>query len=255
MENGLTNGFQMLSVCYNGKQITRAELILYLFEITNLKKEVQTLLQKGERGRKEIKALEALEVRQPVYMPVVEKPKGLSLLSRRRKREYQAWLASAPQQEEERRRLEEKESARIAEVKERKNKLIDDGWQEMERAKKLAKKYEELCCLQIIAPQYRKERIPEILLTYLFEGRAMTLSEALNLYHEEEHRMQMLSIAKQQLVEARQAQAMQLELAWQQLEVLNETKKLQQQALDAANEAKSAAKNAEFYSFLNLIMS
>lgn len=252
MPNELENGYRVMSVCYNGKQLTKAEIILYLHEIIKVKKEIQELSNVNDNVRKEIKALEALMVRQTVYMPVVEKPRGLASLSKKRKQEYQQWLLSEPQREEERARLEAKEDERIAKLKKRVKTLHDESWERTQNGFSLSKKYTELMQLHIIAPEYRKDNIPELLLNYLLGGRASTLAEALNIYHEEEHRMQMLSIAQKQLYEARKAQQAQLDLAWQQMEVLNETKELQRQALETAKDAKRAAENAEFYSLLNL---
>lgn len=254
MATELGEGFRTLSVCYNGKSITKAELILYLYEIIDLRREADSFPKKIEQNTRESNQLKLLTVRRKIYMPIVEKPKGLAALSGKKKREYQQWLDSAPQREEERKRLEAAEDARIAEIQTRIDKITDDDLKMIGRMNYVGNRYKELMALNIIAPQYRADNIPEFLLDYLFSGRAMTLSEAINIYHEELHRMQMMSLAKEQLLEVKKARREQMNIAWQQMQVLKEQSELQRRALEAAEEAKKAAQGAELFSLINLLI-
>lgn len=55
MNNGeLGDGYKTLSVCYNGKSLTKAELLLYLYEIIDLRKEADELPKESERNEAEI---------------------------------------------------------------------------------------------------------------------------------------------------------------------------------------------------------
>ncbi|MBQ9679175.1 MAG: hypothetical protein IJV48_00620 [Ruminococcus sp.] len=249
----LGEGFSELSVCYNGKYITKAELILYLYEIIDLKKEADGFPKLIDEHNKELNQLELLMTRRKIFMPVVEKPTGFTALSGKRKREYQQWLNTTDQREKERMRLEAEEDARIAKIKKRREKIMDEDFKMMGRMNYVGNRYKELIALNVIALQYRLDNIPELLLNYLFSGRAMTLSEAINIYHEEMHRMQMMLLSQEQLVEVKRMRREQMDMAWQQMQVLKEQRELQRQALEAAEDAKKAAQGAEFFSFLNLL--
>ena len=249
----LGDGYKTLSVCYNGKSLTKAELLLYLYEIIDLKKEADELPAASKQNEAEINQIKHLMKRKQVFIPVMEKPTGLAALSRRRKREYQQWLDDAPRREEERKRKEAEEDQRIAGLKVRYDAAINKSFDLMHRMNYVGNRYKDLMALNILAPQYRTGDIPAQLLDYLFSGRAMTLSEALNIYHEEQHRMQMMSLAQQQLAEIRKARREQLEMSWRQIQILNEQKELQQQALEAAEDARRSLKNIEFVSFLDFL--
>ena len=254
MNNGeLGDGYKTLSVCYNGKSLTKAELLLYLYEIIDLRKEADELPKESERNEAEINQIKFLMKRKQVFIPVMKKPTGFAALSKRRMREYQKWLDDAPSREEERKRKEAEEVQRIAGLRERYNEAMNKSFDLMHRMNYVGNKYKELMALNVLAPQYRVNHIPEQLLEYLFSGRAMTLSEALNIYHEEQHRTQMMSLAQQQLAEVKRARQEQMDMAWRQLQVLNEQKELQQQALAAAEDARRSLKNIEFISFIEFM--
>lgn len=252
MGNGsLGQGYEIPSIVYNGKMMTKAELVLYLFDLTDMKREIDDLMYKMTHTDPREDYLKSQLKRREYHAPYMEKPKGLAALSKKKKEEYQRWLDDAPKREEERKRKEAEETARIAEVKKELDAINKEGFARIGRAQELGEKYKELLLMHILAPEYRKDNIPEILLQYLWSGRAHTLTDAINLYHEELYRMEMRSIAEQQLKEARAAQQKQLDIAWQQMRELKEQRVLQERALEAAEEAKKAAKSAEFISYVH----
>ncbi len=252
MKNGtLGEGYNTLSIVYNGKMMTKAELVLYLFDLTDLKREIDDLMYKMSHNDPREDYLKSQLKRREVIMPYMEKPKGLAALSKRKKEEYQRWVNDAPRREEERKRKEAEETARIEGVKKELDAITKEAFARIGRSQEIGKKYTDLLLMHVIAPEYRTDNIPELLLNYLWTGRAHTLTDAINIYHEEKYRLEMRAIAEQQLAEARVAQQRQLDIAWQQMRELKEQRVLQERALEASEEAKKAAKNAEFISYLH----
>lgn len=249
----LGEGYKTLSVCYNGKSITRAELLLYLFEIIDLRKRADELPRESEQNEVSLNQLKYLMERRKIFMPVMEKPTGFAALSKKRMREYQQWLDDAPKREEERKQKEAEEDQRIADVKRRYDETMNKGFQLINEMHSVGNRYKDLMSLNVLAPQYRINHIPEQLLEYLFSGRAMTLTEAINIYHEEQYRLKMMSLAQQQLNEVKKAREEQLQMAYEQLKVLNEQKELQRQALEAVEATRRSVRNIEFITFLDYI--
>lgn len=247
-----SSNFQPISIAYNGEHMSKPELMAYLYEVTRYKKEFESYdLRKRERE----KQLQTLEVqtkcRRTFPVDYREPPKGLSRLSSRKRMEYQRWLDDAPKREAERKRKEKEENERIAVLKKQYSTLQDEAFQDATQMAVVAKNFKELMLKQVIAPDYRDGNIPETLLMYLFNGRANTLAEAINIYHEEVHRMEMKAIAEQQRRDAYLAQQRQLDMTWQQLEAQREQAEQMASIAKASEETKNAAKNAELLMWLN----
>ncbi|MCD7858488.1 MAG: hypothetical protein LUG55_12035 [Clostridiales bacterium] len=100
-EKGFGVGFQTISVVYNGREMTKAELIAYFYELTRLQREIEELPKKAQSLSNQMESLKLQKRRKEFTMPQMEPPKGLAALSSRRKREYQRWLDDAPKREEE----------------------------------------------------------------------------------------------------------------------------------------------------------
>lgn len=250
------NSFNMqnMSTVYNGGQMSKSELMAYLYEVTKYKKEFESYeLRKKERE----KQLQNLEVQTQCRrtFPVEYKmpPSGLERFSSKKKMEYQRWLDDTPKREAKRQQQEKEEDERIAMLKKQYSELQSEALNDVARMNGLAKKFEELMLCHVIAPDYRGGDIPQMLLMYLFNGRANTLAEAINIYHEEMYRLEMKAIAEQQRKDAYIARQRQLDLAWNQLELQREQAQQLATIAKASEETKDAVKNVEFWTWLDYI--
>jgi hypothetical protein len=250
----MDSGSQPISITYGGEQMTKPELIAYLYEVTRYKKEFEVYEQRKKEREKQIQALATeMQCKRTFPLPYREPPRGLALLSSRKKKEYQRWLDETPKREEEKKRKEEEENKRIAGLREQYNKISGEALQDSGQMLAEAKKFEELMLRQVIAPDYREGDIPQRLLMYLFNGRANTLAEAINVYHDEEYRMEMKMLAIQQQEEAKAAMQRQLSIAWQQLETQREQAENLAAIAKSSEETRKAAKDAEFWLWLDYI--
>ncbi|MCD7858487.1 MAG: hypothetical protein LUG55_12030 [Clostridiales bacterium] len=151
------------------------------------------------------------------------------------------------------RRKKAEEDARLEEVNRKSEETFNELMSLNGKGQELAKQRDDLLLMQVIAPDYRGGHIPELLMNYLFNGRAQTLSEAINVYHTEKHQQEMYMLAEQQRRDAQMAQQRQLDLAWQQMNMLRQQTEMQSEALKAAKEARDAAKNAELWSWISML--
>ncbi len=146
--------------------------------------------------------------KQPPAEYEMPKPTGMDLFGKKRKA-YEEWLAQAPQREARRKKAEEAEDARLAKIG-RELSEAKENYEVMHRCGPLLL---ELCkklnYMHVIAPDYRKSPTPEILSHYLRTNRANTLQEAVNLYHEEQFRKEILELQSKQLKELRHAASLQ----------------------------------------------
>lgn len=247
-------GFQPISIVYNGEQMTKPELMAYLYEVTRYKKEFEKFELRRVEREKQLQTLEVQsKCRRTFPMAYREPPKGLERLSSRKKAEYQRWLDDAPKREAERQRKEKEEAERIAVLKKQYQEMLNEALDDAAKMNGMVKEYEKLVLKQVIAPDYRAGDIPQTLLMYLFNGRANTLAEAVNIYHEEMHRIEMKTIAEQQRRDAYIAQQRQLDMAWQQLEAQREQSEQLAAIAKASEETRDAVKNTEFLMWLDYI--
>lgn len=250
----MSNAMETISVAYNGEEISKLDLLMYLNELISLREKIN----QWERDRDDIQtreqAINLQRKRRTYYEPVVEKPTGLAALSGSKRREYQRWLDSAPERQQKREQFEVEETARLEALEAKKKELEQEYNHGFSAAMETAKKFQQVCLQHILAPEYRKDDIPKILFLYLFNGRANTLEAAINLYHQELHYQKLEDIAKEQ---ARQARASH----YAQMQVIREAQEEQNQELSALREelttARRAAENASFNTemlfWLNLI--
>lgn len=245
---------QPISITYSGEQMTKPEIVAYLYEVVKYKKEFELYEQRKNERDKKINTLEMqIQCKKTFPLPYKSPPSGFARLSSRKKIEYQRWLDDAPKREEEKRQKEEEENKRIEGLKSQYDKLTDEALEDSVQMVEKANKFKELMLRQVIAPDYRDGDIPQLLLMYLFNGRANTLTEAINVYHEEMHRLEMKTIAEQQQREARKALQHQIDLAWQNMEIQREQAETLAEIAKSSEETKNAAKNAEFLLWLDYI--
>lgn len=245
-------GYMIESVVYNGDIMSKIDVMIYLRDTIALKKEIDKCMQNVEVRDERLRILEIERKRRTITMPPpMQKPTGFAALFSANQRAYEKWLSEAPEREKERLRLEEEEEQRVTKLKKEYSSLQDENFAELGYAHKLVKQYTEQMQRQIIAPNYRDVHILETLLLYLFNNRAQTLTDAINLYHEEQHRLTMQNLAEQQRRQIEIAREEQMRLAWQQME--SQREQLQQIA-KSAKEAEEAAKQAKYYAELDFLM-
>ena len=251
----MSNSLEIKSIAYNGEEITKRDLMLYLNQMITLNEKARQWL---EHDSKEYQArIDAvyLERKRRTYCErVVEKPTGLAALSSSKRQEYRKWLKEAPEREKERQKFEAEEDARQAEIEKRLQVLEAERKAGSLEARANAEKFMHVCLQQIIPPAYRKDDIPKILFLYLFNGRAHTLENAINLYHQELHYQKMQEIANEQVKQARadhyaQMQAIQ-EAAAERRAALNEMK---EEISSARRSIENIEFNSEMLFWMNLL--
>lgn len=247
MENKITlgNGFLIPSVVYNGQTMTKAELIMYLGELLDTKGVLEQIDQEQKLLKKEQDKLSHQCKRKQMVMPIMPKPTGLAALSARKKREYEYWLNNADQREAEKKRFDEEEDKRIQLVEQKKDEVTNNIFKNIGKIHELVEHYQEMILRQIIPPDYRKGEIMTLLMDYLLNGRANTLTDALNLYHAEVHYGNMERLAAEKIQEDKKAYHYMRALAEEQIRIQeNNAEKLQKigEDIEAAKDAVESAK-------------
>ena len=240
---------------YCGAMMTKPGLLMWLndFILAYAAVEMFSKYTDESLGRKLY--LERQKERRPLP-PVYEMPPptGFDLFGRKR-REYENWLAQAPQREARRRQAAEAEELRIAKAEEELSELNKKREIMHNCGPLLLELCKKLNYMHVIAPDYRKTPVPEILANYLRANRANTLQEAVNLYHEEEFRREMLNLQKQQIIELRRAASLQQTALRRQQEQRAREKAAIQEYQQAATEELRGIRNAvdwiAFYEALN----
>lgn len=248
----MENSLAIPSTVYNGDTMTKLEVMEYLCEMAMFWKEFDQYEEQRRKIRAKMDANLMQQKRRSFPLVERERPTGLAALSPRKRREYEYWLSKVDERKREKERLEAEEDVRIE--------TLCKQWRELElehnavyvKEQKLTEDFKELCFRHILAPDYRKRGIPELLLCYLYNGRAHTLTDAINLYHQELHWGKMEEIAKDQ---ARQVQA---SLYYQEQtlrEQVAEERVWRQEISEAMDDTRRAAQEAKFYAELSLLFS
>lgn len=234
----MENGFETISVAYNGQEITKLELMLHL------QKQI-TLYEKAHQGLEHVnKELEAKKAalniekkRRTLYQSTMEKPRGLAALSARNRQTYEQWLAEAPKRAQEKAAFEAEEDKRIAAVDEKLEELGKEQARCLSEALDYSAEYVDVCAQHIIPPDYREGDIPKILFLYLYNGRAHTLQDAINLYHQELHYQKLEDIAREQARQAKNDH-------YAQMQAMQEAARERAQALAAIQDDVAAARRS-----------
>lgn len=223
-----------LSIVYNGDRMDKVSLMLYLNELIRMRNQLEKMFAENRARREQVSALsQASQRRTFPQPPEMREPSGLAVLSPAKWREYENWVARAPERAWKRRQQEEAEDRRIEGLQQEIAALQRQSDVTRKAIQTLSDIYMQHCQKQILPPEYREPGIPEQLLKLLFNGRAHTLTDAINLYHEEQHRARMVRLAEQQNRKLDQLMEQQEALAWQQmqlqLEQLEEQRALREQ--------------------------
>ncbi len=233
---------------YNGDMWTKVDLIQYIDKAIKLQVQFEARMETLHEHYDRQEFIRSQKKRRTISFPVVEKPTGLASLSRSKNKRYEKWLSEAPQREQELKSFEEKENNRIGELVKEEEALDLLVANERNYLFKLTEEFKNHMLRQIIPPDYRNNDILRLLLSYLMDNRAHTLTDAINLYHQEKHWKSLENIAAQQKNEIRRAreeqEALMREQIWQQAEHMREMQ-------SAANATKRAAEGAEFWLMMN----
>lgn len=243
-----------ISIDYCGRPINKLDLMLYLNTMIRIQEQIDKMTADNRERRIRADGLLATTERRKFYLPTKEKPTGLSALSRKKKQEYQEWLSKANEREAELRRKEQEEDNRIASIHKEIEQLNKESFATINAMYELADMFEVECKKQIIAPDYRDKETLKKLLGYLYNGRANTLAEALNLFHEDKHREEIIGIMDEQTRIARAQYVSQQKAAEQQLRaqmaILEEQQLMRAQAertQQSLDSAVSTLKDIRFY--------
>lgn len=242
---------------YNGEMWRKIDLMIYIETAIDLKAQVMAYLETSGERQKRQRFLVQNMTRKKLTFPSMSKPSGLAALSGARRREYERWLAAAPEREAEQRRFEEREDARIAGLNEEWKAIQMISVRERESARVIAERYTAHMLKQVIPPDYREDEAMRLLLGYLSNNRAHTLTDAINLYHQEQHWRAMEEIADQQRrdIQAAQQQQQRLlreQIALQREQMVREAEHMRAVESDAAA-ARRAAESADFWLMMNYL--
>ena len=239
---------------YGNDLMNRFDMERWLNEYVTLQTAMENMRisERDYAGRR--RSIQSDMQRKTISFPVVTKPTGLAALSGRKRREYDDWVAAAPQREEKRKRFEQEEDRRIEGLKAELAELEEKHRQVAVLTQQVLDRLNSLKAMQVVAPEYLVSPVPEMLSHYLHTGRAADMSQALNLYHTEQYRAQSLAIQRSQLDQIRTMVAHQQMVMWQQEEQHRERMEAMAQSAAAVTSElagiRRSAENIAFYEAL-----
>ncbi len=240
---------------YNGATVNKLTLMEYLQRVDQLERAILNLNRCKEQTERRIFALEQEAKRRSIPLPTKEKPSGLSGRFGQKKREYERWLAEAPQRKAAWEEACRQEEQRVQDVNRTIEQLRAENEERLALGKQFIEKYRDLLVLHVLPPDYRLGGIPGLLLSYLMNNRADTLSQAISLYHEEQYREEMVSLAREQNQKLQAAMDRQVasDLRREANEAAFQHAVMQRvsEVADEATRTRKAAEEAAFYEKLN----
>lgn len=243
----------------NGSVLTKKELLMYLAAVIHTMQDIAVADKEIANRKLLIKAKEIETKRAEFKMPTMEKPSGLSSLSRSKNKQYQKWLEEAPVREAELKKKNEIEDQRIAVVEKKLLELQTAQDEDLERKNQAEKQLRYLYEQNILPDEYTAA-VPLITITgYLAKNRAHTLTDAINLYHQEKHWMQMENMMEDQGRAARIHQRRMEEQQHQQQQFIQNMAVRQMNEMQALHqkidEVRSDAADAKFFAEMAFIKS
>ena len=242
---------QPMSVDYSGRYISKIDLMLYINNLLRILDQFDKLDLECSQRRAKADILMEEANRRKFTMPVMEKPNGFAALSRKKVRVYEEWLSHEEERKAELALKEKQEDERIASLQKDINKLHNECFAIITAQQELSEMHKRECEKQIIAPDYRDRGTLAKLLSYLFNGRANTLAEALNLFHLEQHQaimeqnaIQQTRVAQAQLIAQRQAEESQMRM---QMNMLDEQRRLREDQNRAMQKIANKLDDIRFY--------
>lgn len=250
----MESSFAIQSIVHNGNIMTKKELLIYFSEVMHILSDMEKAEQRIFNRRPQISALKLELKRRTFPMPYKAPPSGLAALSPKKKREYQNWLANAPQRDAEQRVKEAEEDLRIKAVEEKLSVL--EKQQEADAILAVSKETEYVNKLDegILPDEYAKQKSMKAIIQYLITDRAHTLTDAINLYCQEQHWERLEKIAleqKKELIESQQRMEMQQKHHMAQMRAMQRQQAEElQESMDAT---RRAAEDAKFYAEMNFL--
>lgn len=252
--NNIANA-EKQSITHNGDTITKKELLTYFLNVLKIRAEISNVTKIINEQDNLIQGLSLDLKRREFHIPQMSPPKGLSAFSPKKQRIYKSWLAGSHIREAELAEKEDAEDRRIFNVQNQLKELEQEQKRNLELLGELNSKHSEFLALHVLSSEYMEENTLATIVRYFVSNRADTITEALNLYHQEQHWKHMENIAKQQMTESAASHKRQEYL--QQYHSAQMAIMQQEQAREMHNaltDIKRSADDAKFYSELNLFL-
>ena len=250
----MDSSFEITSIASNGSVISKRELLTYLANIIRPLNEFKEAMDRKKEREPMIGALVLDSKRRefPIY-PMLP-PRGIAALSRKRRREYQKWVEEAPHREAHQREENAKEDKRVATVEKELLRLREEQQEDTRIAREARERYERLIAQDIIPREYCAPVPLMSIAKILLCSRAHTLTDAINIYCQDQHWRNMETIAQEQKQELLNAQ---YRLEAQQMEQMAQMQRMQRehnrQVQETLDETRRAAQDAKFYSEMNFL--
>ncbi len=190
----------------NGSVWTKGELLMYLASVIHAMQDIAAADKEIENRQLLIRAKEIEARRTEFNAEVMEKPSGLSALSLSKNRRYQKWLEEAPRREAALNRKREEENLRVVAVEQRLAELQTEQNGDLDKKRQAEEQLDFLLSQNILPEEYSAPGPLLSITGYLVKNRAHTLTDAINLYHQESHWRQMENMMEDQGRAARRHQ-------------------------------------------------
>ena len=238
----------------NGKLMTKKELLLYLAEVLHILDEIRDSAARIEIRSLLIDAAIIEKNRKTFHVPCMEPPTGINSLLPWKRKEYQRWVSDAPKRKAEINRKEAAEDIRVNEVVEKLRILREEQNNDTELFQASEQNLKNILSMNVVPKDYVTYNSLVKIARYLVSDRAHSLTDAINLYHQELHWNKMECMAREQM-EQTAAHQKRMEI-----EQRRNAQKMQQmhseyvtEMREKINDAKQAAEDAKFYAELNFL--
>ena len=236
------------SILTNGTTITKKELLEFFVQYLQAMDNYNDATARIKSADIRIAALEMDSKRRTFPIARKEPPHGLAALSLKEKRAYQRWLDAAPEREAEQREKERAEDLRLKEVEQQLLTLKQQREQDALIADTSKNDLDVISGSGILPRAYLQPQIVIMLAKLFVTNRAHTLTDAINLYHQEMHWQEMSNMQKQQMEE--NAAAHRVLAAQNQMyarQILAEQRETAAELRDSLDDIKRSVNEVKFY--------
>lgn len=230
---------EIMSVAANGVQLTRTEIMEHLAAISNRQNTMNELTKKVNRYENEKKLLEAQEKRRSWTPP--------------EKRGFFGKLLGKPDPyvektaEEMKQEFDQIEELRVKGIHENLLNIQTESLPLVIKVNSAMKECTKLFEMDYLPKAYRRDPIPMMLLCFMVNGRANTLTEAINLYHQTAHQNRLENLQREQLAELRTTRRLQAQL-------LEEQRAANEEMNAKLSQVASSARSTELAAWMNTFM-
>ena len=242
------------SVLTDGTTITKKELLEFFVQYLQAMDSYNDATARIKSSDTKIAALEMDSKRRTFPIAHKEPPRGLAALSLKEKRAYQRWLDTAAEREAEQKEKERAEELRLKEVGQQLLALRQQREQDALMAETAKKDLDMISGTGILPHAYLQPQIVIMLAKFFVTNRAHTLTEAINLYHQELHWQQMNDMQKQQMYEnaaAHRALAAQNQMYARQ--IITEQREAAAELRDSLDDIKRSVNEVKFYAEMDYL--